>query len=344
MKEGENPNTPITSGDSDFDAKKSDRPRTSFIPTRRYRGPSEEQQYAAAASIAGDPNTPEFFSDAMMANTQAPKPRRGHGKVIIIAIALIILLAGGGIAAWLLLSPGSPIAKKDEPDDVHVLFNKYANYLLYGREDDSKDLTAEYEHLNYYYYFDKSHTDRKDYLEKCVQKFKAFREAYIAQVTDGQPTTILDSYYDKLDLVNYLESHKLLSMYALIEKHDNNKTTIKDVINSEYANPGETSTQFTNDFIKEYRSLLLKSIGVLDMLRSKSCIGENYGIASKCLKSNDPSITNLLNRFQNLIGAHFSISNKYHDYLNGIYGGIWPIKEVVYAIKNEEGIDDGANK
>ena len=125
-----------------------------------------------------------------------------------------------------------------------------------------------------------------------------------------------------------------------MEKHDKNKTTIKDTINNEYANPGEASTQFTNDFINEYRSLLLKSIGVLDELHDYSCIGDNYGITSKCINSDDTSITDALSQFQDLIGEHYSVSVKCHDYLNSIYGGIWPIKELIYAIKNEENTDD----
>ena len=345
MDEGEEQSTPISASEPDFDVSQSEpqpeptsgansnQPRRRISGSRRYHGPSEDQQYAAATKLANNPNTPEFFSDAVMANSQAPKPRKNHRGLIIIVAAAVILFVGS-LTAWLLLNPNSPIVKKEGTKSVRIFFNEFANYLLYGRDDDSSDITAEYELYNFYYHSDPNNKDLKGYFGKSKEKYAKFYNAYLAnKQNDDKYRAALGQYYDNLDLLHYVEGKTIYNSWSLLSSYRNDMSHINSVIN-DFPVPGKEYSQSTIEIINNYRSLLTEAVDILTTLNDADCINHETGtLLDSCQYSSESPYSNQIERLSLINTELTSIYNKQHSAFLQLYGSVWTIKEIVYTSK-----------
>ena len=253
-------------GSRNSDVQKSDRQKRGFIGSRRYRAPSDEQKYAAASNLANNPNTPDFFSDAVMANTAVPQPRKSHKRLIFIIVAIIIAIA----IALSLFFIFSTLPQKAN-NNPRVTFNRFANYLLYGNDSDN-DINEGYS-LSLYYYGDDKNTDKKAYLKNVRDKFINFHNAYNnSEHTHPDMNTTIEEYEYNLTLLYYFEEKPLLSSSRILSYYLENKAEARNRIFSEYPNPETDLGESVNSFVRDYRNdsyLLLDTITALD---EKGCV------------------------------------------------------------------------
>ena len=182
-----------------------ERQRHSVIGSRRYHGPSDEQKYVAATDLANNPNTPEFFSEAVMANTVVPQPRKNRKKLFLI-IGIILILVVGILAIIIFTlnratNPDNSVIPNTLSAETARAFNSFANYYLTGTDSENDPTAAE--KANTEIYADQmisnseiNENDRKNYFIALNDKFNAFLTSFNSEYTNS---TILGddfrSYY-----------------------------------------------------------------------------------------------------------------------------------------------------
>ena len=101
-----------------------------------------------AATPAPTAHTPQFFNDAMVANTPVEAPRKSKkGPVIVIAITLtvillvvlaVVLLAKNGIIGGNPNGGGTEYVRPVASNDLRGSFNVYASYFGFGKSSTEK--------------------------------------------------------------------------------------------------------------------------------------------------------------------------------------------------------------
>lgn len=81
----------------------------------RFAQRSDVTNFAAAQNIASNPNTPQFFSDAVMESTPVPveKPRTNKMPIIIGAVVVVLLIIAGIIGTIMMSNGGGAGGAKD---------------------------------------------------------------------------------------------------------------------------------------------------------------------------------------------------------------------------------------
>ena len=199
MNGGDNTNF---DGGNSSDAPNNGRQRHGIVGSRRYRGPSEEQNYSAATNLANNPNTPEFFSEAVMANTAAPQPRKSHKKLIIgaiigIAVIVIIIIATATVS--------NNIASKPYSNSFISTFNKFANYVIDGKEEETPIGLTAYDYDRNYsalgrmkYSDDDDKTEMKQYISHLLELNKSFMDSYNSLNSEK----ISDEFSENIQIIN----------------------------------------------------------------------------------------------------------------------------------------------
>lgn len=244
MNEGEKTNTPTPSG-GNFEASQPERPRTNFVGSRRYHGPSEEDRYNAASNLASDPNTPEFFGDAMMSYTPAPQPKKNRKWLIIGVIIFVVVIVG--VIAALVLS-GNKTGSRLGAKNISEAFNLFGNYMLNGEE--SVNPLPESIELNSYTSYRIGYVDSSDNAEE--------KEAYYAKLYEYYEN--LKKYYDEADKSKYDpdiisdESIKYLGdVVEFLRTFDETDQKTNTDIYVYYRNNGEESTgRYINNIFDSY--------------------------------------------------------------------------------------------
>lgn len=112
---------------------------------------SQQANYAAAQNIAANPNTPQFFSDAVVASTPVPPaPKRKSKKGLFIGIGAVVVVAVVAVVAGVLVFRNNKIANGDS-GSLEDAVNKYLSYI-YGEQEEGYgdlDIVAEDDYEKY---------------------------------------------------------------------------------------------------------------------------------------------------------------------------------------------------
>ena len=273
--------------------------------------------------------TPEFFSEAMAAHTPAPKPRNRR-KMVIIGVIVAVLLVGLAVGLIILLSPKPEPPKKD----ARTLFNEFANYMLYGKEEDASDIIGKGELLKKYYYSDFKNQDKKAMLGKSKQAFREFRKAYEAQGVDEFIIKTFDTFEKEIDFAYYFEDFQYFNITKLIEYYAEDKNSIQKIIDEDYKDPGDSVLPETRAFVEEYRNAVVQSFGMVRELDRFGCIDKEAGkFNASCNSKSNPSydsIQSVLEKCSEYESVMVKISSKHSKSIENIYSLVWLIKEYVY--------------
>ena len=194
-----------------------DRPHNVFHGSRRYHVPSDEERYNAATNLSSNPSTPEFFSNAVMANTVAPQPkrsRRGLIIAIIIALFVVVLVA---IISVILINKTKPTGDDSGTGEVSgELKEEYTRYLniISANKDTSEVLDYEsireeqgdlfFELAINGYVED---LNRNEYLETLNTHFKKIEPLY-NQVFDD----------NNMYIIQYIHTANIINIIIIIYK------------------------------------------------------------------------------------------------------------------------------
>lgn len=260
--------------------------RHSVIGSRRYHAPSDEQKYAAATDLANNPNTPEFFSEAVMANTAIPQPRKSHKKLIIIAAAIIIVAA---IAITIVVVSQNRGREGNELGSADAIksFNRLANYATYGT-DSEEYLSEPFDEFKSYYAEQHiqdldSTLPKKEYGKKLGEYASNFKSAFSAADKSKMPQEIQDEIADALNYAQFL------SQYAATEDPDYN------ILGSMHGKSDTYTTTWSEnyyiDFLSNKENSYAQTYGSLatENLKIKVDISKKYNIFILCNLTKDSS-------------------------------------------------------
>ena len=176
MNEGEEP-TPIVADGNDSDAPQSNDTMRFFKGVRHYRGASKSQRYQTLSDLANNPNTPEFFSDAMKANTTQKPRKRNLGLIIAVVVVLVVAIIIGLVL--IITSKKAQDESADNKFGTHTIIeaaNLFGNYLLFGT--DTKDQLPDSITINAYTTYKIAYMDASDSGEEKQQNFKKLSDYY----------------------------------------------------------------------------------------------------------------------------------------------------------------------
>ncbi len=183
----------------------------------RSSGGSSQTNFAAAQQISSNPNTPEFFSEAVMANTPAPVENEGKSKkglfigigaalvaIIVVVVVVVVVSTGGGGGGGgnnpevLSIEKANETLTRDLVLDVVDLENEFATIGGYNKTDDS--------------FFD------KDYHDTLVKNFESY-EKVAASVKGVKKVEGDDERGQKLESIDE-RMQKALPVYkTLVERY-----------------------------------------------------------------------------------------------------------------------------
>lgn len=194
------------------------------------------------SSSSAPPITPPSPAPIVSSSGYAPESNPKSSRKIILAIIVVLVLAGALIALYLLF-----IRPLQNPTiaDTAKSFNTYANYLLYGEKSDA-EIMGKYDHTKLYkmesmlgstdndisQYFDEANNLLGDFVKKYQSVAQNLypdepTEELFATVTEYQKNF---EFYRLYAISGELTREELLSDFV-----SKNATTIASVINDKYA-------------------------------------------------------------------------------------------------------------
>ncbi len=150
--------------------------------------PFSSRNHFQSSANTTDPNIPQFFNDAIIANTPIEQPKKSKKGLIIGAIIGCLVLVGVAITATLMINK-TPQSPDDKLANISAkeLFYQYANKLLNDNTssepfEDSYDSKKEYAFMSKVVIdSDYNDTDSYDkaYLEELSTAYAKFQEKFL---------------------------------------------------------------------------------------------------------------------------------------------------------------------
>ena len=291
------------------DLNSGDRPRSNYIGSRRYHNSSN------------DSGTPEFFNDALAANTPVSQPQRSHkgliiGIISVLAIALIVLilvfvLKNGGIGG--IHNRAAVISK----------FNTYANYILFGEEKDSD--IPEYEYTNYKIMDIYRSTNQEQidaFVAKSNQLFKEFSEEYEKnEEIDKSYITYCDDYETT---VYSLQSTVIPESFLIKSYIEHGKSSTNSYIKTYYGSYTDKDILANNQRAEASYAL----IDVLEKMSELAC-QKNGQIDMSCTEAaKNPELDELWGKYYQ---ASAEAESTIEVSRANVIKNLWLIKDVINA-------------
>lgn len=239
----------------------------------------EKANFDAAQNIVSNPNTPDFFGQAVMSNTNIPvAPKSNNKKMFIIGGVVVALMA---VLIVVLVTVSNNVSQNDPSKPIVTLSNNYSKFrgLLVSGSEDAKYRTINPESS---LALDKEIASTNGlndaYCKSLKKSFKAFRSetkankagdekkrALVDKRTD-EIGSLLDIYIDSYKFYNtsYIESTyvKTLSGSSILTELQNNREKIYD---KHY--DGKIIYQFLEKYV-------VYEIKRLDFLNKNECIAD----------------------------------------------------------------------
>jgi len=243
-----------------------------------------------------NPQMPQFFNDAIVANTPIAPAKKSHKGIIIGAIVAIIAI--GAMVAVLLMSSsnnniianiaGSYITDSDD-QKINVssknLFYKYANEALYGI--DSEEVIKKEQGA--YAYSSKIYASEEfdqNYAKNLLEKYNTFYDKLRADNKDIEETQLFNVTQNHKNLLTFislnpsnenLEIEHILQVYA---KNGRSSAVAESNKVLEPFNNGDDS--YATDFYEMKKELFENVIEYSDKLSEAGCL-KNKSINSTCV-------------------------------------------------------------
>lgn len=244
--------------------------------------------------------------------------------VIIVSIVLVLILTGVG--------------KTNVPDNERTAFNKFANYLLYGK-DSKEDISAEKYRSNHRYYIDEIYDNSAssdEFTEKLDDYFKNVESRYdkYLSLTDKNKyhdlSDALDTYKEKLDLYHYTIVSPLLSVTNLLGLYfDEDKLESK--LDDYFSSYDKSNIASTRSYGSDYNERAKNFISIVKQYHDLGCVSQERGtIATSCLNNNVEPFLTLNNNYVEFVKYSQEKAEEVHGLQRYIFSMVWSIKKVIY--------------
>lgn len=295
--------------------------RSKFSAVQNSSAPSMTVQTAPAQTapiISSNPNTPQFFNEAMAANANnGERSRFRIDKKVIIgaAIALVAII----VVIIVATTSGFTVESKEE---VAKKYASYASYVLWGK--DTAFLTGEYDKkIPYSIVTNTTRENKTEYYTEVIKKSEVFRNDISGVLMDSETKNNLVDYASAMGAWSRLvlledDMGELKNMYLETGKNKTIKT-----VEEKYS----FLTKSSNDSIKSSGQKLIEAnkiqISVLVELSSYNC--ELLSLSDECLELSEELLkkddaekktNDLIDEASSMIGEEFlkAIQNTYIYY------------------------------
>ena len=245
-----------------------------------------------AAYAAAHPSTTKSTAtgDLVLGKTKKSE------KWLVITLAVVLVAVVASLITWLVVSD----SKKPDPtttiySDTEKLFNQYANYLLYGKVDDSQKLEGEYDSDLLYDVDSQISTNQADssYWNKSQEllnnAIKSLSELDTNNSTKPQLEKALDNYRDNFNFIRAYRRYGDLNENELISKlTTSGYENVIEYINSSYENYNSLNTNIATEYAKLKKNQYASFATVLDLYNKAGCIQNNELNESACTRELTP--------------------------------------------------------
>ena len=271
------------------------------------------------------PVFPDASGDIVLAGAEKKKPKLS--TIIIVAFAVLFAVVVLVLAITRTIGGGG----QGGSNSVQEAFNKYANFFLSGKQNDSS-MEIERKDFNETAFgraLDGGADDAEvedDYYQKLEEYYTSFYEKYVNSNAESENRSFLDDYKRKLDLmVNYFDGHILdrsdiLNTY-LSSGEGAAKQTISETFDV-YKNIGELYGMNYYDLVMREAGLDLE---IISNYNSSGCVVDkriNYEcpVADDAISEKEEECTDIYYDRQAIID----------NSINDLYFGVFEINEMIY--------------
>ena len=228
---------------------------------------------------------PQFFNDAMIANTPVEQPRQSKkGLIIAVGIGVLVLVLVGAFA-FFFLNKAKVDAEKQVVDGrntkslsgkVRKKFNVYANYILSGEEKEdeipeSKPLTSKIQSI----YSSSDSTEVSLYTSKASELFDDFINSFKEEI---KLTEVVKTYKKDFDATIYTLTTSPLSYDEIYDRYIQGGTSsAENYVDSILGD--NIDSHLIKSRQKEHASVYIQE---LDLFNRASCI-VNKEVVNSCV-------------------------------------------------------------
>ena len=260
------------------------------------------------------------------------KEAKSKKKMIILVTSVLIVLTA--VLIILITVLGGNILSKN---GTRKSFNRFANYVLYGKDSDEDITDDKYASGDIYYISElqKQSSNGEEYAEKITDYLKNAEEKYdnfyssYKQTGNNLLDESLDGYKNDLDLYAYTMLYPIVGPNALVELYlgDDADKKIEDY----YNNYGSSAVEATRTFGNNYREKTKLFMEVLKTYDKKGCINhKSMRILSSCLNNRDSEYVGLNNAYNDFRKSVSESAVSIHQLPRKIFLTIFEIKKVIY--------------
>lgn len=296
-----------------------------------YMNPSYPNS-ASGVGSGGQPQQPVFGAGGMQTPISSGvgdimlAPEKKSHKGVIIALILAVLIIGGlFVVMFLMPKSGGNI---NASEDIKLAFNRYANYLLYGKESDA-EIKGEYNADNIYY-IDEMRNKDSEVVAKYFETANGLLSDFESLVgnTNNDLMTVVNDYRADFELVRltfgkiYIDDQELVN-----EVMNNNLEATKVWINNKYSYLVNSNYDNVKQYAKAEVDYYEAYADYLEKLKSGGCLSIEEGITCEI----DGGL-----ELDQQVGNAYSVATGYTAKAqNKILSGCWTISAMLYGGSKE---------
>ena len=253
------------------------------IASNPFHSRNRFQSNASTNTTLANSNVPQFFNDAIVANTPIERPRQSK-KGLLIGVAIgAILLIGIVVGVTLFINKSTQennpasLGKNTKKLSQNVInkFNKYANFIISGNANEN-DIPASRPFDCKISEIYASSTDvKKNYIETANNLFNEFTNEFKKEI---ELTAIVKSYQDNLNATVYSLTTEPLSIVGNVyDKYiQSGKSAAEQYVNSYLGSDLDKNIVKSRE--KTYYYALVEE---LELFKNNSCI-KNGEVITSC--------------------------------------------------------------
>ena len=265
------------------------------------------------------------MGDIVVGGTPQPKKSK---KPFIIAGAILLLFAVIAVVALIVAS------STNSQTPVLRAFNEYANYFLYG-QDSTQNIEGTYQYGDTYWLSDMNLSDEQiaEHFQAAEVKYQEFYDLY-SQFTNSSPDniteevrTMIDDYYEQLDLLSYTIRFPNLGASELLEAYMEAPGEAEQLIKDYYSHFSDSSVQNTRDFATSYITAATSLINTYQVYDANGCISASTAsIRRVCQQdTSNAQIVQANNQYKSFNDFYQTQSALTSDVQINVFQNIWLI-------------------
>ena len=251
--------------------------------------PFSSRNHFQSSTNTTDPNIPQFFNDAIIANTPIEQPKKSKKGLIIGAIiGCVVLILTAIIIIIIIHKQNSPQGTSDtapinKPASANLVdaYNRFFNYLVFGKDSnesapDSELASGIYADLR----LDERNPEKnKNYFSSLNEKLESFIKSYNSEYPNNTITgDEVQSYYYYYATAKQLSRNDIDNEIVISDIN-----TVKNIINETYPE-SVSGTKEYKAYVKSAHDFLISHAEIANIYKDKGCIYDN-NVDAICIES-----------------------------------------------------------